>query len=156
MILEIDGWRFQIYDVATRKYYAREAAEHCTCAICRNFYKTVDSRYPELRSFLARFGVHMEAPDEMVSFSPTLCANYYSVCGRILERGEGPIPLGDASAEPLTAEEAMIEPALEPCFYLYISTMSLPWVLDEPMETAKLQDKERNNISRLLGRWIQE
>ena len=154
MILEIDGWKFQVFPIATRKYYAKEYSEHCSCAYCRNFYEAVDAKYPELRGFLDRFGVHIEAPDEMISFKPTLCANYYSVCGEILEQGDDPIVLDGISVEPMTLEEAMVDTDLDPCFFLYVSTMDLPWVLDEPMETAVSPAKEQDAISRLLRRWI--
>ena len=154
MILQIDGWKFQVFSVATRKYYAKEYAEHCSCAYCRNFYAAVDGKYPQLRGFLDRFGVHVEAPDEMISFRPTLCSNYYSVCGEILERGEEPIELGGITVEPMAWEEAMTDTDLDPCFFLYVSTMDLPWVLDEPMEKAVSSAKEQDAISRLLQRWI--
>lgn len=154
MIIEIDGWKFQVFDVATRKYYTREVADHCNCAYCRNFYAAIDAVSPALRPFLSQFGVHIEAPDEMISFSPTLCSNYYGVCGRILERGEGPIMVDGISVEPQTAEEAMVNTELEPCFFLYVGCMTLTWVLDEPMEEADSPAKTQNAISRLLGRWI--
>lgn len=155
MIIEINDWKFQVFDVATRKYYAREAAEHCNCAYCRNFYAAVDCQYPDLRSFLARFGVHIEAPDEMMSFTPTTCSNYYAVCGRILEQGSEPITVGGVTVEPETAEQATVNTRCpEPYFLLYTGVMTLPWVLDEPMEEANSPAKDSNPITRLLSRWI--
>lgn len=155
MILEIDDWKFRIFDVTTRKYYAREVAEHCQCAYCRNFYASVDAAYPELRPFLNRFGIHIEAPEEMLSFRPTLCSNYYTVCGEILETGDEPINIGNISIEPMTPEDALVDTDLDPCFVLYVSTMNLPWVLDEPMDSADSPAKEQDAISRLLRRWMQ-
>lgn len=157
MILCIDGWKFQVFTVTTRKHYAREVREHCTCAWCRNFYMAADLKYPEIRPFLDRFGVHMEAPEEMLSFTPTLCANYYAVCGEILERGDGPILVNGISVEPLTSEEAMINRDREvPWFYLYVGCMTLSWVLEESMEEADSPAKTKNPIVRLLSRWITE
>lgn len=155
MILTIDDWKFQIYSVATRKYYARELAEHCTCATCRNFYTAVDQTYPELRGFLRKFGVEVEAPDEMMAYTPTLCANYYAVCGTILERGQGSIQVGDTLVTPMTQEEAMANTWLsEPLFFLSVDTMRLPWVLKEP--PAEGPSGEKDTVSRILGRWITE
>ena len=135
MILEIDGWKFQVFDVTTRKYYAREVAGHCTCATCRNFYQTVDSVCPELRSFLARFGAHVEAPEKMSAPIQTMCDCYYVVCGRILEAGEEAITMGNTLVYPQTWEEAMVDTDMdEPCFFLFASPLNVPWVLDEPME----------------------
>ena len=157
MILEIDGWKFQVFDVATRKYYVKEVKAHCTCGNCRNFYATIDSVAPELRPFLAKFGVHIEAPDEMVSFSPTLCSNYYGVCGQILEKGDAPLLIGGITLEPLTEEEAMCRSDCpEPRFYLCAANIMLPWVLNEPMDNTDSPAKEQDAIARLLGRWISD
>lgn len=155
MILEIDGWKFQIFDVTTRKYYAREVAGHCTCATCRNFYQTVDNVCPELRPFLARFGVHVEAPDSMSAPIQTICDCYYAVCGKILEAGEEPIFIGNTVVYPQTCEEAMVDTDMdEPYFFLYISPLNVPWVLEEPMETIDTPEKEQQVISKILGKWI--
>lgn len=157
MILEIDGWKFQVFDVTTRKYYAREVAGHCTCAACRNFYKTVDTSYPQLRPFLARFGVHVEAPEEMLAPIPTLCDCYYVVCGKILERGESEIAVGNTQVSPQTWDEALVDTDMEePYFFLFVSPLNVPWVLDEPMEKIDTPEKEQSAIARILGRWIQE
>ena len=155
MILEIDGWKFQIFDVTTRKYYAREVAGHCTCATCRNFYQTVDNVCPELRPFLARFGVHVEAPDSMSAPIQTICDCYYAVCGKILEAGEEPITVGNTLIYPQALEEAMVDTDMEdPCFFLYVSPLNVPWVLEEPMETIDTPEKEQQVISKILGKWI--
>ena len=157
MILEIDGWKFQVFDVTTRKHYAREVAEHCTCATCRNFYQTVDQVYPELRPFLARFGVHVEAPDEMTAPIQTMCDCYYAVCGKILETGESEITVGSTKVFPQTSEEAMVNTEMdEPYFFLFISPLNVPWILDEPMEEPDTPEKKQNTIARILGRWITE
>jgi len=154
LILTIDDWTFQVYPVATRKYYARELAEHCTCPNCRNFYAAVDKVYPELRSFLLRFGVQVEAPDEMMAFTPTLCTNYYAVCGSILERGQGSIRVGGVLVTPMTAEEAMANTWLsEPLFFLSVGTMALPWLLEESMED---QPQPGQTIQKILNPWITE
>lgn len=155
MILEIDGWKFQIFDVTTRKYYAREVAGHCTCATCRNFYQTVDNVCPELRPFLARFGVHVEAPDSMSAPIQTICDCYYAVCGKILEAGEEPIFIGNTVVYPQTCEDAMVDTDMdEPYFFLYISPLNVPWVLEEPMETIDTPEKEQQVISKILSKWI--
>ena len=157
MILEIYGWKFQVFDVTTRKYYAREVADHCTCATCRNFYQTVDKVYPELRPFLARFGVHVEAPESMTAPLQTMCDCYYAVCGQILETGETPITVGNTQVFPQNREEAMIHTEMdEPCFFLFVSPLNVPWVLEEPMEAIDTPEKEQDTIAKILGRWIQE
>ena len=157
MILEIDGWKFQVFDVTTRKYYAREVSDHCTCATCRNFYQTVDKVCPELRPFLARFGVHVDAPDQMTAPIQTMCDCYYTVCGKILEEGDEAITVGDTKVYPQTWEEAMVNTEMdEPYFFLFVSPLTVPWVLDEPMDPIDTPEKEQDTIARILARWITE
>lgn len=157
MVIEIDDWRFHVFGVTARKYYARELADHCTCAWCRNFYQSVDQKYPGIRPFLNRFEVQMDAPTEMMAFGPTMCANYYAVSGSILKRGEGPIVIDSVSIEPLEQDECNINIEEEwPVFFLYVGCMSLPWVLEEPMEKADSPAKGKNFVQRLLQRWITE
>ncbi len=155
MILEQDGWRLRIYEVATRRYSTREAADHCACGWCRNFYAAVDQTYPDLRHFLAKLGAHVEAPEEMIAFSPTLCTAYYAVCGEILERGQGSLQVGNLALWPQTETEAMVRTECpEPVIFLCTDCMTLPWVLREPMEDADSPAKGSNPIFRLLSRYI--
>lgn len=157
MIIELEGWKFHVFEVTVRKYYAKQYADNCRCSWCRNFYRAVDQKYPNLRGTLDRFGVHVEAPDEMMAFSPTMCAAYYAVCGSILKRGEGPIIVDGISIEPQEKEESMVNFQEEwPVFFLYVGCMTLPWVLDEPVEEADSPAKGKNFIQRLLQRWITE
>lgn len=155
MVIEIDDWKFHVFGVTARKFYAREVADHCTCAWCRNFYQSVDQNYPGMRPFLDRFAVQIEAPTEMLAFGPTMCANYYAVCGSILKRGEGPIFIDGIPIEPMDRVDCMVNIDEEwPVFFLYVGCMNLPWVLDEPMDEAESPAKGKKFIQRLLQRWI--
>ena len=157
MIVKIDGWVVRVFPMENRKYYAREVADHCQCAWCRNFYSSVDGTYPQLRPFLEQFGVHIEAPDEMIALSPTLCAGYYAVCGEILERGEDDLLLDGLSVMPLAWSEAKVDTLMEePLFFLRTDWMTLPWVLEEPMNEADSPAKGKNFIARVLSPWITE
>ena len=158
MVLQIDDWYFKVFEVATRKYYAKRMADHCDCAWCRNFYAAVDNTYPELRNFLDGFGVRPEAPTEIMSFTPTMSAEYYAVCGEILDRGEEKyIEIDGLRIEPLTAQEAMVNCSCqEPVFFLYVPCKTLPWVLEEPMEEAQSPAKGKAYVQRLLQRWISD
>ena len=157
MIIQIDDWKFRVLTVSNRRYYVREVAEHCTCAWCRNFYQSVDDQYPDLRSFLDRFGIHIEAPAELLAPNPMLCSCYYGVYGEILEQGSGDILVNGVAISPQTPEEAMVNTDMEgPIFFLQVGCMTLPWVLDEPIEEAESPAKSQNFIQRLLRRWITE
>ena len=101
MILEIGDWIFDVDMTATMEYSATEALEHCLCCYCRNFYGSVDERYPGLRPFLAGFGVDVEAPDELMPFfPPSECVAFYAVSGRILQEGQGPLLADDLAIYP--------------------------------------------------------
>ena len=105
---------------------------------------------------MEQFGLRLDAPDEMIALTPTLCSNYYAVCGSILEGGAEPITVDGITVEPQLSGEAMVNTTLDPVFFLYVGCMELPWVLDEPMEQADSPAKRKNPIQRLLSRWITE
>lgn len=139
MILEIDDWKFDINMATTMEYSAAEAADHCTCAYCRNFYAAVDDTYPSLRPLLAQFGLDIEAPDELIPYSPpTECEAYYAVGGRIVKQGSGPIVIEGLTVFPQESDEAMVNTRIAgPRFFLLAGLMHLPWVLHESMEEVE-------------------
>lgn len=158
MVLEIDDWKFDIDLTATMEYSAAEAADHCGCAYCRNFYAAVDGVYPELRPFLAQFGLDIEAPDELMPFASTMITNLYAVSGHILEAGKEPLKLNLLSVTPRSANSAQINTACpEPYFVLEVGIMDIPWVLDEPMVESEIVSPAnepsflRKMWNRLLG-----
>ena len=128
MIITIDGWIFQVDMTATMDHSAEEAAEHCLCESCRNFYAAIDIHYPQLRSVLAQFGLDVEAPDVMtppdaisdpMDYDPS-----YFVYGQILQMGERPMAAGSAYllAEPM---DNMMNG--RPYFRLDVYNVTLPW-----------------------------
>ena len=132
MLLEIHDWKFDVDLAGTMAYSAKEAAEHCDCAYCRNFYEAVDRTYPELRPFLARFGVDIEAPEELMPFEPTTVVCCYAVQGRILQFGQNMTHIHGITIYGETPEDAMINAGCEaPYFILSVGPMELPWVLKE-------------------------
>ncbi len=135
MIVKIDDWKFDVDITATMAYSAAEVAEHCTCGYCRNFYAAVDEVYPNLRRFLAEFGVHIEAPDELIPYEPTLMEGSYAVCGRVLGVGSKPIEIDGLIIGIMQPHEIHLNTGCPgPCFVLNTGLMELPWVLDEAME----------------------
>lgn len=159
MILEIDDWKFEVDLEATMEYSAKEAAEHCDCGYCRNFYAAIDGKYPDLRPFLAQFGIDVEVPAELFPYEPTCYSVSYAVYGRILTSGMQPIVVDGV---PFTAEagDKSIGPwtnRLRGDYFILDSDMfTLPWVLDEPMEdvisTANEPSFIQKMINRLLGK----
>ena len=124
MILEFSDWLLLSDNESNAAYSIEEAQQHCTCAWCRNFYETVDKRYPGLRYFLSRFGLDIEAPETLQPITPELYQASYVAEGKILRQGSEPIFIDGL---PIT-----VEPDIEPdAFYLHVGLMELPWVLEE-------------------------
>lgn len=139
MIIEIDDWKFDIDMNATMAYSAAEAADHCTCPYCRNFYAAVDGAYPSLRPFLAQFGLDIEAPDELMPYTSTLVTNLYAVSGRIIKASHNAVEVNGVVVTPRTSEWAKINTDCpKPYFVLEVGIMELPWVLDEPMVETEI------------------
>ncbi len=137
MILEIGDWRFDIDIEATVKHSATEAREHCDCAYCRNYYAAVDAAYPQLRPFLAQFGVDIAAPEELFSFTKNEYIGIYAVNGVILETGEG-IQVDGISIE-IGHDEPINIRCPEPNFTISTDLMTLPWVLEESIEEPSVE-----------------
>ena len=124
MILEFSDWLLLSDNDTNAAFSTEEAAQHCTCAWCRNFYKTVDTQYPGLRYFLSRFGLDIEAPESLQPITPQLYQASYVSDGKILRQGSEPIYVDGL---PITVEQD----AEPDTFYLHVGLMNLPWVLEE-------------------------
>ena len=155
MIIEIDDWKFDVELDATMQYSAAEAAEHCTCGYCRNFYAAVDRFYPDLRPFLAQFGVDIEAPDELIPYEPTVMEGFYAVCGRVLRFGSKPMSVDGLRiciAEPDDLHVNVFCP--EPYFVLNTGFMELDWVLEEKMEDVASPANEPSFLQDMTNRFL--
>jgi hypothetical protein len=137
MRFKVDNWEFEVFLSETMEYSAAEAADHCDCAYCRNFYQAADSFTPQLRQFLAQFGLDLEAPDELMPYDVKDEVWYdgvYAVCGRIIQKGHTPIQLDDLQIIVLPDNQYQINHGCpDPCFFLSFTALKLPWVLDESM-----------------------
>ena len=134
MILQIDDWKFDVDVQSTMAYSSAEAATHCDCAYCRNFYAAMDGSFPKLRPFLAQFGIDMEAPDELMPITATNMMAFYAVSGHILQYGKNPVMACGVRIDPEPHAVSMIPtecPA--PFFVLSVGAFDLPWVLEEPL-----------------------
>lgn len=154
MILKIADWEFDIDMERTMAFSADEAAEHCNCAYCRNFYAVVDRHCPQLRPFLAQFGVDVEAPVELECFDVQRWVRYvgsYAVFGRILRFGKKPFVVGSAEIEPAIHCEFALE---EPYFMLALDGLELHWELDEPFEEVISPANEPSFLKRMWNRLL--
>ena len=152
MILKIDDWEFDIDLERTMAYSAAEAAEHCDCAFCRNFYATIDKEYPKLRPFLAQFGLEVEAPEEMFpTFIYGDSLDYmpvYLVYGRILKCGQYEMEAGLCNLVARVSEES------REYFELDCYEISLPWVLDEQIEDVVSPANEPSFLKKMWNKLL--
>ena len=160
MRIAIDGWEFDVDISATEAYSAREAADHCDCAYCRNFYASADGHYPDLRPFLAQFGVNMEAPDALMPYDSIDGMEYdafYSVRGKIIASGLLPIRIGNIEVHPERFAHLQIDAHCdEPYFYLNITPIALPWVLNEPMEEVISPANQPSFLRKMRNRLLKK
>ena len=136
MILKIDDWVFDIDMERTMAYSAAEAAEHCDCAYCRNFYAAVDDAVPALRPFVAQFGLDLEAPDVLYPYDVETWMWYtgeYVVFGKILQFGNGRIHIDHASHPYIFPMNIAKYEFDSPYFVLCLEELEIPWVLNEPI-----------------------
>lgn len=155
MILEIDGWKFDVDLTATMQYSAKEAADHCDCAYCRNFYATVDDTYPNLRPFLAQFGINVEAPEELMPFEPTNVLCCYAVEGKILQFGKNITRIHGITIYGENPDDAMINVGCKaPYFILSVGPMELPWVLDENVDGVMSPANEPSFLRRMVDKLL--
>lgn len=153
MILRIDDWEFDIDITQTMAYSAAEAAEHCDCAYCRNFYASVDAYYPQLRPFLGQFGLNIEAPEELFPYDiadQMIYEGSYRVFGSILRFGESTIPVGDVDILPAVNEEDTQG------FILDFRQVTLPWELDEPMTDTLSPANDPSFLNKMWARLLEK
>ena len=158
MILQIDDWKFDIDMARTMEYSAAEAAEHCECGYCRNFYAAMDQYLPQLRPMLAQFGIDAEAPDMLCPYDihegRMWYEGEYAVFGNILQAGK--LPLNHSGADVF-----ILEPTLDddyhlpqPLFLLKLESAELPWILDEPMEEVLSPANEPSFLKKMWDRLL--
>ena len=154
MILQVDDWKFEIDMEHTMAYSSSEAAEHCDCAYCRNFYAAVDGEAPGLRSFLAQFGLDIEAPDVLYPYDIHQQMYYegeYVAFGKILQFGKDRIVVDNAYIYPMA--ESTHQHA-QSYFVLSLEELFIPWVLDEPLQEVISTANEPSFIKRMWERLL--
>ena len=133
-----------------------QAEDHCNCGYCRNFYEAIDLVCPSLRAFLAKLGVHVEGPDELSPFEPTIYEVSYIVNGTILERPVEAFYVDQIPVKILSAQEAdMDTDRPEPYFVLVIGLIELPWLLDEDPQQVISPANEEQYLQRMQKKLLQ-
>lgn len=138
--LALNGWTFLVDMDRTMADSVDLARDHCTCGYCRNYYLGIDATYPQLRSFLAQFGVDPEGPIELMPFEPTVCLAVYRVYGSVIKRGPGFL-LGENIPVSIQEEDDTI--------FLLIGELELPWTLEEDMDEVVSPANTPEYLSRM-------
>ena len=158
MILKIEDWEFDIDMERTMEYSAAEAAEHCDCAYCRNFYAAVDDDCPALRPFLAQFGVDVEAPDALYPYDTDIDRVYYEgeyvVFGTILQHGKHRITAPGCCEFYLWPKSESEYAFAEPHFVLSLEESEMGWVLDEPLQEVVSPANEPSFLKKMWDRLL--
>lgn len=146
-VIKKDNFVFCVDIGKTKEYYLSNSL--CDCPGCRNLYAQIKTLSDELNAFLSAFGVDICRPDESADIEMENYIDYqfvgYTVTGRIESEGAYEtdiadfhikISRGDTPYDWFPNEEK------EPCFFITVTGISLPWVLDEPFpRTEKFIDK---------------
>ena len=160
MILKIGDWEFDIDMERTMAYSAAEAAEHCDCAYCRNFYTAVDEDCPALRPMLAQFGIDVEAPDALYpydSYLDRVCyEGEYVVFGRILRQGKHHICVSDSCDFYIWPKMESEYDIAEPHFVLSLEEAQIRWVLDEPFQEVISPANEPSFLKKMWDRLLRK
>lgn len=114
--------------------------DHCTCGYCRNYYLGIDHAYPQLRAFLALFGLDAEGPAELMPFEPTVYLAVYRVYGSVIDKGEDGFLYENI---PVSFQEQ------EGMLFLLVGELELPWVLEEDMDEVISPSNTPEYLSRM-------
>ena len=154
-VLEIEDWILETDIPVTMEHSAAIARDHCTCGYCQNFYQAIDAFFPNLRRFLAQFGIVPEGPDELLPFEPTLLLASYAVSGRILRRGKLPVYVDGIPVLMESGKRSeVISGCPEPYFVLTIGEFELPWILEEDMNEVISPANDPECLERIYNRWL--
>lgn len=157
MVFTFKNWVFRVDIEKTQAYSGNILQDHCQCGYCRNYYTAIDAVHPDLRPFLAQFGSHVETPDELMPFEPTVYEATYCICGSILQRGLEPIYLNGLNIAVLDQDELDFDTECpSPCFALVTSVIELPWVLEEDMDEVVSPANEPEYLQRMWNKLLQE
>jgi len=151
MQISLADWCFRVNVDATWAYTNQCSLDHCTCPYCQNFYENADRVEPSLRPVLARFGIYLNGPCEVMPFEPTLAAACYRVTGQILRRGESRLHINGVPLRPEEGDDST--------FFLWIGPLELPWTQAEAMEDVISPANQPEFLDRMMVRllkWAEE
>ena len=157
MTVQLADWLLEVDIALTMSLSGAQAAEHCSCAYCRNFYRAIDKVCPHLRRFLSGFGIDVEGPDELSPFEPTIYEATYIIQGKILREGREALYIDGIPLQIKPAEASDMETEHPtPYFTFCVGLIEIPWLLDESQDQVISPANEPEYLERmqkkLLGR----
>lgn len=128
---------FSVETEKTREYYKTNSV--CECCDCKNLYKQIKDYSAELNAFLSEYGVDICRPDEVSSIETNGFIDYlfigYTVTGTIDTDGVYNTNIGNIKIQISkgdTVWDWFPNEQTQPCFFISVSGLKLPWVLDTP------------------------
>ncbi len=142
-----DNFVFSIDSEKTRQYYLKNSL--CECCACRNLYAQINNISPELSQFFSEFDIDICRPDECADIDMGEYVDYlfvgYTVVGNIETDGKYEKDIGDfhiTISKGDTPYDWFPNEQKEPCFFVSVTGISLPWIVDKPdSDSVKLIDK---------------
>ena len=134
----------------TKEYYSSNSL--CVCPGCRNLYAQIKTLSNDLTAFLSEFGVDICRPDESADVEIMDYIDYlfvgYTVTGRIESEGVYETDIADFHiriSKGNTPNDCFPNEQKDPCFFITVTGITLPWVLNEPFpHTEKFIDKVKS------------
>ena len=134
----------------TKEYYSSNSL--CVCPGCRNLYAQIKTLSNDLTAFLSEFGVDICRPDESADVEIKDYIDYlfvgYTVTGRIESEGVYETDIADFHiriSKGNTPNDCFPNEQKDPCFFITVTGITLPWVLNEPFpHTEKFIDKVKS------------
>ena len=130
-------------DIKATQSYLDMYNKPCECIICKNYFKTFETIYPEVIEVLNKLGIIVQYPLQIIDCfwndkeDKRLYESYYSVKGELFEDKtilydkDVIITLYQPDTdEPIYGNTGM----KKPYFIVGITNIELPWVLDEMPE----------------------
>lgn len=146
MILEFADWCFEVDIESTLAHTTQNAHDHCACDYCRNYYEAVDIAHPQLRKFLAQFGVDISGPSELMPFEPTLMLACYRVYGKVLQWGRTGLSVHGVPVIAETADNGT--------FLLWVGELELPWLQQTAAEDVVSPANLPEFLERMQEVWL--
>ena len=135
--IQKDHFVFHVDVDKTKEYYLSNTL--CECPSCRNLYAQIETLSEKLTAFISEFGIDICRPDESADIVMDDYIDHlfvgYTVTGHMETEGyfktdiDGyhiTISKGDNPHDWFPNEQK------GPCFFVSVTGISLPWVLEEP------------------------